>query len=207
MALNINNTQNYINDLVNAGADAVKNLYFIDFSSGLLDNSMRTSLLVRSSNLNLPTFTHPTNTVNFMTTSVDFPTSDIEGEKKISITFRLDANYNVYKYLLKQQRLTSVADLGYASTVVSDEKEANDTNNGFTVSVYSMKGAVYNQDMERGDNLLNSEYYDLLYKFKYCWISKIGRPQYKYEGNASNITIQADINFYDFEDPQNLLLG
>ena len=203
----ISNTNNYLSSLINAGADAMTNLFYVKFSGGLVDE-IAPSLIVRLSDISLPTATQETFTINYMTTSLDVPKADISIDKKLDITFRLDSNYELYQYLLKQQALTSIPNLGYASNIAPDEPLLSSTNpnkdSGLEIKLYSMKTEVKagNQESPQEDNTTPN--YQLMYTFKYCWISEITPPSYSYS-NSDALTVKASFYFYEYSDPQNQL--
>ena len=207
----LNDTNSYLSTLINAGADAMTNLYFIKFRGGYVDNdpNLSMALTVRAQNISLPKPTHPVNTINFMTVSLDTPKADIGLDKTFSITFRLDSNYGVYKYLLKQQAETSIPNLGFATNRTPDESTltgADGSNYGLTVSVYAANNEILNTDQEAPELDASTNRYSKLYEFRHCWISAI-TPIGAYDYDSSNpLTVTATFFFYDYDDPQSLLL-
>lgn len=192
-------TSDSLSSLINAGADAMSNLYYIKINAADPDDDsvLDTSLTIRSSNFTPPAFTHPVHTVNYMTTSSDIPSTAITGEKSFTLSFRMDANYDLYKYLLRQQANTSIGNLAYAATDVPTYP-----GNGMMVTVYAMDKALIDQDQVNPEEM--SENFVELWKFKYCWVGHVSQPTFSYE-NSNPIQIDAKINFWDFEDPMNLL--
>lgn len=201
MQTTLNNTNNYLGSLIAAGADAMTNLYYVQFVGGLVDQQMSTALTVRTSDITLPSINHPVDKKHFMTTSMDVPKAEISIEKRITVRFRLDSNYEVYKYLLKQQKETSAPNLGFASNVTPDER---DSHNGFKVLVFAPTAEISQFPQETPEASGITAGYTKLYEFRYCWISDLTPPTYTY-GSTSALTISATINFYDFDDPQSLL--
>ena len=97
----------YINDLINAGADAMQNLYYLEFSGNNID-PIKDNLKVRVSGFKPITASQGKHTVNYLTVSMDMPTAGFTLDKTASFTFRLDNNYKLYEYLLAQQSVISV---------------------------------------------------------------------------------------------------
>ena len=199
----LNNTNNYLSSLVGAGADAMSNLYYVQFIGGHIDNQTSVMLTVRNSEITFPTVSHPTDKKHFMTTSMDAPKAEINIEKRLSIRFRLDSDYQVYKFLLAQQAETSVPNLGYASNRIPDEANSN---NGFKIIVYAPTTEISQFSQEAPEMLGTTAGYTKLYEFRYCWISDLTPPSYTYS-SASPLTIGANIYFYEYDDPQSLLTG
>lgn len=217
--MTLGNTTTYVDALIDAGADALSNLYYIQFISngntGYVDSTISTALTVRSTQVSLPTATHTDKERHFLTTSANFPVSEIQLDKQFSITFRIDSHYDVYRFLLRQQAVTAIPNLAYAASELSEEKEAllkngDQNNKGFTVKFFSMAQGVSNTVYETpaisGDGFIPSQHgYTPLYEFSYCWIEKLTPLEFGWD-KADAQTVQASINFMKYLDPQNLLL-
>lgn len=204
----LNENNSYLNELIGAGADAMENLFYVEFISDLVDDKNgyeSVYLTARTTDIKLPEFEQPTNPVNFLTVSADLPKAEVSGEKKITISFRLDSEYKLYKFLLNQQRKTSIPNLGYAATVTPEEKEKA----GLTINIYSIQQEVFEESQmtpEVTNGFTPGTTYTKMYSFKYCWIQNINPPVFSYDSANSQVT-SCDIYFYDWEDPQNLLLN
>lgn len=218
MALTLGDSTTYIQALIDAGADAQTNLFYLQFLSntenGFIDSTLSTMYTVRASQLTLPSFTHTSKENNFFTTSMKVPVAEITGDKQLSITFRVDSNYKLYKELLKQQSVTSIPNFAYAATELSEEQGAltqngQDYNFGFKLRIYTLPHGVSNQVYEAplaGEGgFIPGTGYRMIYEFRYCWIEKISPLKFDFN-TADKQTVQCDINFMDFSDPQNLLL-
>lgn len=225
MALTLGDSTTYVQALIDAGADAQTNLFYLQFISntekGFISSDLSTMYTVRATQLTLPTFTHSSKENNFFTTSMTVPVAEITGDKQFSITFRIDSNYRLYQELLRQQAVTSIPNLAYAATELSEEYDAimsngADSNYGFKVRIYGLNHGVSNAKYETplegsggfkpgpgGNSSVGG--YQLLYEFRYCWIEKLSPLKFDFN-TADKQTIQCDINFMDFSDPQNLLL-
>jgi hypothetical protein len=203
----LDNTNNYLSSLISAGPDAMSNLYYVKFtgtgSGGAIDDATSTALTIRTSNIQgLPAPSHKTNTINFMTTSVDVPAASFDLDKKLTITFRLDSNYALYEFLLERQKSTSIGNLAYAATKIPEESELP----GMKIAVYGLIKAVDSKSLETPseDGFSNSNY-TKLYEFRHCWISDISTDQYSY-GSSNPMTVKASFYYFDYDDPQSLLV-
>lgn len=183
-------TKNYVSDLIKAGSDALTNLYYLQFNGGELEK-ITNALKVRSGDFTPPAFSQTTDTKNFMTVSVDMPKPEIQGEKKLSFTFRVDENYLVYEALVKQKKKTSISNLGYINPNVDKD------GNHFTVQVYAYNG----MNTGVGDT---SGSFKKLYEFRNCWIREINGLTYGYD-SSTPLTVKVEVSFQDFDDPENLL--
>lgn len=187
----------YLKSLIDTGSDAMRNLYLVEFFGKSIEDIAEEVLKVRNQDFTPPSFTQTTATKSYLTVDVDVPVAEITGEKAFSLTFRLDSNYSVYKYLLEQQAATLSGNEGWAINEVPD----SDTSYGFSVRVRafdrSIKGAAADPN--------NYEEYSVLYEFRHCWIKSLTGFSYTYNSNTP-LTIKADIGFMDYDDPMNLLL-
>lgn len=196
-------TNTYVTDLISVGADAMNNLYYLEFEGSLFssDEQLKIGLKVRNKDFTPPTFAQSTkNTVNFMTTSLDWPSPVITGDKKLSLTFRLDENYKLYEFFLNQKSVTGNANLAFATNGVPDS-----ANGGFKITVYAFDRSLSDK-IEGIADPTASECYRKLYSFDYCWVQNISGLDYSYNNNGA-LTLKVDILFFTFEDPMNLLLS
>lgn len=193
------NTNDALQSLIDAGSDMMSNLFYVDFSGGVFNNkeAQAQALKIRVTDITLPQVTHPVNTINYMTVSLDVPKAEVDINKNISFTFRVDDNYELYKLLLEQQAVTSIPNLGYAGTSIGEKDEE-----GFTLNVYAPQKAMSSSDKEYPDDISN---YQVMYTFKHCWISKISGLSYSYS-NSNPLTAKVDLYFYDYEEPMNMIL-
>jgi len=184
----------YLSKLIDAGSDAMKNLYLVEFSGGIFTDDMVTALKVRNQDFTPPTFTQAKDTKDYLTVSVDVPGAGITGDKSFSLNIRLDSEYRIYAALLKQQSFTMSGNDGWAVNEVPNSDAANA---GFTVTVKAyQKTAGLSADDE--------ESYKPMYVFRHCWIKGLEPLSYTY-GSNSPLAIRANISFMDFDDPKKLL--
>lgn len=196
----VNTPSTYLSSLVSAGPDAMTNLFYVELSSNTLNNNelLKTGLRVRNRDFNFTELTHATQTVNYMTVSLDIPSASLEGSKTFSLTFRVDANYDVYKYLLKQMARTSAPNLGYASNDVPDEAGEG----GLTIRVYAIDKPLTSSNHvdPEGDN------FTLMYEFTHCWIENLAGLNYSYNSPDAE-TVTVTFGFWEYKNPQSLLLN
>ena len=200
MALDTNTK--YIKHLINSGADAMSNLYYVEFNLPEVGELNATSLglTVRAGDFNPPAApSHDQgHTINFVTSSLKVPTASYTMDRNFSISFRLDENYNLYKYFKGLQHKTSDALTGYANTALPGEVDAS---KDFVIKVYST--------LTTNGNLLNASYDSnesspkvntIMYKFEKCWIKKISDISYSYD-SAAPLAITVDFGCQYYEGP------
>ena len=198
---------NYLQSLISAGADLMSNLYSVEFNipesliPGINNNELKSNLSVRVKDFTGPSFTMGTHSVSFGTMSLDIPSPSMDGSKSLSLRFRLDENFQVYKALKALQLKTS--NLTEAYTMVPGETgyEA-EKNNTFTINVYALNQAsvpttTYTnpQQVENGVLENNVPGKTLLYTLEYCWVKRISGINLTYD-NAEPVEITADIAYY-----------
>ena len=186
------NSSQYISELIKTGSDAMKNLYYLDFSGKHINNYSQ-SLKVRVSNFTPPVPTQGKHTFNYISTSVDMPTPSFTMDKTLKFTFRLDEGYELYKCLLNQQSTTMNAGTGWATNQVPSESSG-----GITVKAYVF-------DRFLGNDPDNEDNYRPMYIYRYCYITDITGLNYSYD-NANPMTISATMKFLDFDDATDTLL-
>ncbi len=194
--LNISNTSSYLSTLIGAGEDAHQNLYYVKFfgSSDFANVDMFNALKVRADDISLPTPSHGTDSISYMTVSMDRPNASYEIDKSISITFRVDDNYDIYKFLLDRQAKTSKANLGYAGDYVQG------TSNYFSIAVYAMVQPVTTEAQEDPTTTASAAGFRMLYSFRNCWIPSINGLSFSYSGSTVQ-KVTAKIFFWDYLEP------
>lgn len=199
-------SDNYLQSLINAGADLMSNLYSVEFDipealiSGINNNELKSNLSVRVKDFTGPSFTMGTHSVSFGTMSLDIPSPSMDGSKSISLRFRLDENFQVYKVLKALQLKTS--NLTEAYTMIPGETGYElEKNKTFKINVYALNQAsvptTAYPNPQQVDNgiLVNTPGRTLLYTLDYCWVKRISGINLTYD-NAEPIEITADIAYY-----------
>lgn len=192
----------WVTSLVNAGADAMSNLYYVDFTS--MTNSSQ-SFTVRNSEISgLPEPTHKTETKSFQTIDIDVPKCEYDLTKKLTLTFRLDKDYNLYTKLLGIMKNTSMPSAGYATTMLGGGSSGGDKADLYNINIRIPQDIPSEESSKSNEGKGNS--YSLnLYKFMYCWISKIsGLEDFSYDSSNSR-TIKVDVYYFNYEGPESTL--
>ena len=198
------NSTTWLSSLISTGADAMTNLYYVDFTAGVADDDKEKFTVRLSSISGLPTFSHKTETKKFMTVDFDAPIDNFDFEKKLTLEFRLDQNYELYTKLVEIMGQTSKPSLGYATTRVtpySTTADEIDAQNNLKITIKVPKNIPV-EDSSKGWNkgAGNTEFSDL-YTFTYCWISKVsGLESFSYD-SVSARTVKAEVYYYDWSGP------
>ena len=189
----------YISELLGAGADAMTNMYEVNFTlpdSSILgvDASSTKNLRIRTDGFTPPADSQATYAVHWKTVSVDRPSTKINMERQFSVTFRVDANWDLYKLLLKWKSLTSVGSVGYASQLLTDALG--------TVAIKALGVPIGHPDQVadktgevpaiEGDSPVLWEYYNV-------WIETITPPEFSTE-STEPAKVTATFHFGDFKD-------
>ena len=183
----LNNTNNYLESLIGASADAQNNLWEADFTGGNLTD-VNTSLKVRCDSFTPPEISQEKYDVKFVTASIPRPAAKVKVNRTFSLSFRVDANYEVYKALLTQQKYTFSPTQGFAASDLSYFKD-----NGYLFTVAISAVNVGLQDIEPSTQVL--------YKFKNCWIDKIDALGFKVD-SSSPLSVNVSFKFLQMEDLQ-----
>ena len=191
-------TKTFLSDLINQGSDALSNLYYLEFVCPSIITGNTPSLLkVRAGDFKPPAFNQTTDKKNYMTVSVDLPKPEIQGDKKFSITFRVDENWDIYKKLIELKQRTSKPNVGFINPNV------NDYANDLTIKVFAYDSSVPSTNSSTG---IYHDYnkFKELWVFKYCWITALTGLDFTYD-SSNALKVTAEISFQDFEDPETKL--
>lgn len=202
----LSDSTTWLTSLIEAGADAMTNLYYADFSgSNMITDDDLESYTVRLSNISgLPTFSHKTETKKFMTVDFDAPINDFDFEKKLTLEFRLDQNYKLYTKLVEIMGQTSKPSLGYATTRITPydntESRKTDAQNNLKI-VIKIPTNIPGEGAEAFNNGYGNTAFTPLYEFTYCWISKVsGLESFSYDNSGAR-TVKAEVYYYDWSGP------
>lgn len=185
---------NFLTTLVNAGADAHKNLFRakITFNSKSPNKSKQpraNSLMVRCTEFNIPPVSQESYTVKYVTATIERPASKVNVQRNFTINFRVDSNYEAYKMLLDQQAVTSKMSKSYVATDIQSLRDYL-----FEVEVDAISGGLT-------DSVVPESSIIPVAKFKHCWITKIDPLSFGYD-SATPQVVQASISFLEMEDLQ-----
>lgn len=184
----------YVSTLISAGADAMNNMFEVDFTlpvSNTADQNAR--LKVRAEGFTPPTASQTTYPVHWKTVSLDRPATKISLERTFSITFRLDAYYLVYQALLQWHKVTMHASKGFASNDLSGLGEV--TVKALDTPVVDVGGVDEDSDIDKTD---------VTWNFKDVWIESLTPPTYS-TSSAEPSKVTAKFRFGQFTDPQDTL--
>ena len=203
--MSLSNTNNHILTLVQAGNDAHGHLYEVTFSGGHLTDD-NTSLSVRCSGFQAPTISQETYPVRYITAYIDRPTTKVVVNRSFPLTFRADEYWEIYKTLLKQQKLTFNPAHSYARANI---KDLMDKGLLFDVNVSIIKELNPDLSDYSEDDAASFETRGVtkLFSFKGCWIEEL-KPATAFSGeNSEPVKVEAKINFLQMEDWQSGLTG
>lgn len=187
----------YIDDLVSIGADAMTNLFDVELTlpiPGADDRAFR----LRVKNFTPPEFKLKTYSVKYKTVSIQKPAAEITGDRTFQLTFRVDANYDVYKQLLAWRALYYNESTGYATHTPAPSSLQG------IVKVKAFQGDVVSANRAEGvyEGAIGST--DIIWTFQNVWISSLTPPSYTTgDGNAAEVT--AEFHFGSHKAPDRLL--
>ena len=189
-------TTNPLQELIAVGADAQAGLYDVDISIPG-DTVAAQQLRVRSAGFKAPETSQDIYSVKYKGATLTRPKASLTIGQTFEISFRLDANYQVYKALVSLENRTSNPAFGYASSSLPAKDRLA------TVTVYALTSPI--TDINQSDSSYSSTNSKPMFIYKGCWISKLTKPEFK-NGDMSTINITATFQYMDFEDPQSGLL-
>lgn len=207
-----NNSNNRaLQALTNAGADAYKNMYDCRIAFPWATDKGDTEVLtVRAQSFAVPALEIEVADRNYHGVSVKVPTPKQNFERKITLTFRMDASYNLFgKFSLWAQTVGDMVSGGvanWAGAIGKLEVEAingkysatdvnnytNDTTNGPGRPGYDLAPTSPNGDKSKNINP-KWTFYDV-------WVGKVGQPEFDTESNDA-ITYDVDFYFGDCDYP------
>lgn len=203
---NFTDSSQWLQTLVDTGADAMTNLYYVDFSgSSKLEGDDQTKFTLRVDSISgLPNPKHNSETKKFMTVDVDVPTCSFDIDKKLTLTFRLDEQLSVYNKLRELMGYTSKPSVGYATTVIGGKSQKEEkAGDYFNIRVMIPRDVPTEKspysNKERGNDFSTT-----LYTFNYCWISKISGLE-SFSDGAGAMTVSAEIYYYTWKGPYSTL--
>lgn len=193
----LTSNNNPLQELIAVGADALKGLYDIQIDIPTSDISQQ-QLRVRNAGFKAPDTKLNTYDVKYRGATLTMPKASLDVGQTFDISFRLDANYQVYKALLSLANLTSNPAYGYAASGLPPKE------NLATVTVYALTTPITDINARENSVEYSSANATALFVYSGCWISRITRPEFK-NGTMDAIEITATFNYMTFRDPQSLL--
>ncbi len=157
---------NYLGALIENSADAQSNLYLLNITAGtglaaeegIKDITQK--LQIRTESFDWTPPSQDPYEVKFLTAKINRPTSFVKVTHNFSFTVRVDANYEVYKALLNQQKITFNPKGHWA---LNDINSSLISKKLFDLKVSVITGAVTN-NVSESRNLVG---------FEGCWITAI----------------------------------
>ena len=185
-----------MSELIGAGADAMSNMYEVAFtfprtvaSTPITDI---TKLRIRADGFTPPSDSQQTYEVHWKTVSLTRPAAKIVMDRQFSITFRVDANWDLYKSLLKWKAKTSIGSVGYASQQLPD---------GGVVEVKALGGAInaLSEVASSSGDTPSIATSSVFWKYEDVWIESITNPDFSTE-NGEPAKVTAVFRFSKFTD-------
>lgn len=190
----------YISELLGAGADAMTNMYEVGFevpvnaSTGMTTDEV-IKLRIRTDGFTPPTDSHQTYEVHWKTVSIPRPATKIVMDRQFAITFRVDANWDLYKTLLKWKALTSIGSVGYATQELKEASLGK-------VTIKALKAAIEDASdvySETSASALAMTDANILWKYYDVWVESITNPDFSTEG-SDPVKVTATFRFGRFDD-------
>lgn len=188
-------TNKFLTALIEDGADAMSNMYdvYIKFPGSDAGKIMT----VRAEGFKIPEAEIDTYEVKYHGTTYTKPKSEMKFDRKFSLTFRLDAGYNLLNTFKAWHAMVVNPVTGGVSNVaaalgevevealaqnfIADESTSNFGMKDWTKDDGSVKGAIKK------------------WKFTEVWVNKVSQPEYKTEG-GDKITFTVDFIFGNFNE-------
>ena len=184
--LNVTNN-NYLQELVKTAGDAYSNLYIAQFLGGVFNaQSISEGMSVRCDGFTPPSIDQASYQVRFINEHIDRPSTKLNVTRNFSLTFRVDANYTVYKAICQQRDVTFDPTRSFTATDIYELKQNNKL---FSVTINALKNGL---NATTGNESLT------LFKFRDCWITRIDPLKFSYS-SGDPLTVNVGINFIEME--------
>lgn len=171
-----------IDTLLEVGSDAMTNLYELVLSEGTFSSATTQALTVRCKSFTPPSISQGTYKVYYKTANVDKAKPEVTLDRKFSVSFRVDSQYDIYKALQKQKAITFNPQYSYTATDIENLMK----NNKMFTGVLRILVKPINSDVDQ-------KYIDL-HKYQYCWIESI-RPLSFKTGTNNPLEVEVTIAF------------
>lgn len=217
------------------GADAMDNLYdvYITVPTVLEANRLPTEditkqLRIRAEGFTPPKFTQKKYEVRYKTVGMNRPAARVDGAREFTLTFRLDAYYQVYHALLAWRSILFEPSIGYANQSLpedSDDAEAGIQSRYYgSIAVYAMTRPPVYDSVDRyvapgmtdsgfgpeGGGKISEAWAQIgspefpihkAWDFQQVWISDITPPDFK-NGAGDVQKISAVFQFGEYKGPE-----
>lgn len=183
-----------VTSLIASGLDAFSNLYDVRITiPGNLPTTTLEARSVRATNFSPPELTVGFYDVDYKIIQIKRPNSTIEGDRKFTIEFRMDAEYALYRDLLAWKNMfVDPTDEG-SITFGALSGPLVSANYG-TVEVVTYKASSNSEDISgtTGDTMIGAKW-----NFSNVICMKVGQPVFSREG-TDPATISADFIFGEY---------
>jgi len=177
--------------LINSGADAMSNEY--DVSIQFPWNDGATVMTVRATGFTPPQFKATTYDKKYHGTSMQFPKSEIDGQRTFKITFRLDASYELYGQFVTWN--SSVID--FVSGGVTNWPAITGAVNCEAISGAYIATSPTGDD-SNGNIIGDST--NAKWTYANVWVGSVGTPEFKTE-DSNALTYDVEFFFGDTSAP------
>jgi hypothetical protein len=179
-----------ITTLIASGLDAFSNLF--DVRIMLPEEDTNSTHSIRANGFNPPELTHGFYPVDYKTIQLSRPNSSIEGERKFTVEFRMDASYDLFHKLTAwKNKFVDPTDGG--SITFGSLSGAADTYYG-KVEVVAYKASTKSADVSASD----SGEHGVKWTFNDVICTKVGSPVFSREGTEA-VTFSADFLFGTYD--------
>jgi hypothetical protein len=188
----------HITTLLGAGADAMTNMYEVEFipPAGMYSDQ-GPALKIRTKGFTPPEPKQKEYEVHYKTTSAKKTATKIELERTLEFEIRVDAYYDVYKCLLEWQSYSMIASVGYAG---------NDTRYGTgKIIVKALDNPIVGIGSRGAVGDISTET-TVKWVFEDVYLPDMTPPAYTSE-DAEAATVTAKFTFGNYIDPQTILVG
>ena len=189
--------------LVNAGADAYKNMYDVrvvfpwDAANG---DEQKTVVSVRAQGFQTPALETGTAEIKYHGVSVKVPKPEQTFDRQFTITFRMDAAYALYgNFCTWHETVGDMVSGGVSNwagaigrvevEAINGKYAATDVNDYTNEATYDLAPTTYN------DKNVNPTW-----KFYDVWVSKVGQPEFSVE-DSNALTYEVTFQFGDCDYP------
>ena len=190
MPLNLANS--HIANLISAGADAMTNMFEVEFYPPGANVGKGSRLKIRTKGFTPPAPVQKKYDVHWKTVSVTKPATKIELDRSLEFEIRIDADYEVYKTVLDWQAQTSVAAGGFAANAPASYGKIVVKALATPIEDVNSAGAIQDGIAEANA---------LVWTFEDVWVESITSPTYDTEdANAATCTVK--FIYGKYKDPQ-----
>ena len=182
-----------ITSILGSGADAFSNLWDVTFdvpgTSTILKSGVSAS--IRVNNFDPPDADIKTYTKSYKGVTITVPGSSVTLKREISFTFRIDANYALYKELIAWRNFTfspeGQGDINFGNTMTTSAGSAN-TEGTITVKSYAPASGLALSAIEGSATATNIGAY---WVFKKCVCVEVSSPAYTRGADGAPVSVTA----------------